>query len=197
MNRRQLVTRMPVVSRMLAYVLILGGLSLGYGQPPKGLKILSTTLDAPTPLNPELRPVTVKVQNVTDKAIVAHAFVVHEFDRDGKEINPGGAGVGRDFAGPNPSPTDTENVIPPGQIRSVEVYSANLKAVTVNVTVAGVVYDDRSSEGGAARMFFITRQRNAQELRAAAAQEQPGKRKTDLEKQAEWYEAHGPLEAQK
>ena len=156
---------------------------------PTGLKILDTTLGPPTPLNPELRPVIVTAQNTTNKTVVAYAFRTHEFDADGREINPGGAGVGMDHAAPDASPLSTKNFIPPGAIRTFSVYSAHLAAVRVEVALTALVYEDRSSEGES-WMFFDERQEHAREARVLAAQEPPGEKRAALEKRAEWYEAH-------
>jgi hypothetical protein len=161
---------------------------------PTGLRILSTTINPTTAtLNPPTRgAVVVQVQNTTDKTVVAYALVIHEFDKDGNELNPGGAGVGIDHAEPESNPINTRNFILPGQIGSIGGYSANLETATVEASITGVVYEDCSSEGEFARMFFITRQTRAREARDEATKEQ-GEKKSQLEKRAAWYEAHGPV----
>jgi hypothetical protein len=171
--------------------------------PVKGLKILSTTLDSTTQdlTDPsgkllKVRNVIVHVQNTTDdKTVVAYALVVHEFDKDGKEINPGGAGVGVDHAGPDNYPNETSQFIQPGQLGSIRNYSAGPETVSVEATITGVVYEDCTWEGAAARMTFLGRQNSARRAREEAAQAQ-GSRKAELERRAEWYEAHGPKDAQ-
>lgn len=163
------------------------------------MRILSTTIDPTTAtLNPPTRgAVVVKVQNTTDKTVVAYVFVIHEFDKDGREINPGGAGFGIDYADPDSSPNNTWNFIQPGQIGTIQGYHvSNPETVTVEVAPTGVVYEDRSSEGAAAQMIFATCQRRAQEAREAAAKEPPGEKRTELERRAVWYATHGPLEAE-
>lgn len=99
-----------------------------------------------------------------------------------------------DYAGTD-SMNHPERFILPGQVRSIPIYSAGLKTVRVSVTLTGLVYDDRSSEGDAARIVFNTRERNAREAREAATKEPPGEKRAALEKRAEWYEAHA-VEAQ-
>lgn len=157
---------------------------------PTGLKILSTTLGEPLPSHPNLRQVTVTVQNITDKTVVAHAFRVHEFDENDQEIRPGGAGVIRDFAGPGLM-NQAEMFIRPGQVVSIPIYSAGPKTARVNVNLVGLVYEDRTSEGGnIAGIIFNARANNARQAREAAAKEPPGEKRLALEKQADWFEGH-------
>jgi hypothetical protein len=170
--------------------------------PVTGLKILSTTIDPTTPDIPDqsgniikVRSVIVRVQNTTDKTVVAYAIVVHEFDKDGKEINPGGAGVGVDHAGPDNYPNETSQFIQPGQLGSIRNYSTGPETVSVEAAIAGVVYEDCTWEGAAARMTFLGRQDSARKARAEAAQAQ-GARKAELERRAKWFEDHGPKDAQ-
>lgn len=160
--------------------------------PPKaitGLKILNTTVEKS---NADVRTVVVRVQNITnDKTIVGYAFLARLFDKDAVQIGDP-AGTALDFADPDNS--NTRNFILPGQIATIQVIGTTGERETVfaEVSVTGVVYEDSSSEGAGAQMFFATRRRRGQELREAAAKEQLGDRKADLERQAAWYEAHGP-----
>jgi hypothetical protein len=154
---------------------------------PTGLKILSTTID------PETRAVIVHVQNTTNRTAVAFSLTFHQFDQDGKDTTPDGYGVAVDHAEPYSLPNETGQFIQPGQLDSIQLTSANPGTISVTATIVGVVYEDRSAEGLAAQLFFISRARNAREAREQAAQEQ-GEKKAQLEKRAEWYEAHGPLE---
>lgn len=159
---------------------------------PTGLKVLSAILDPnPNPLHPSSRIVTVLVQNTTDKTVVAHVLVLHEFSQNGTELNAGGAGMGIDWAEPDSRSDNTRHYILPGQIATIQL-NANLEAANVIVNIAGLVYEDGSSEGEASKMFFITRQRQAQEAREAATKEPLGEKRMELERRAEWYENHGP-----
>jgi hypothetical protein len=167
---------------------------------PTGLKILSTTLEPPTTINTDppmvIRPVPVKVQNVTDKTVVGYVLAYQEFDQEGKKMGDS-HGAGIDFADPDSNPNNTRNFILPGQLATLSPFSVgNPETDRVEAAVIGVVYEDNSSEGEAAQMLFITRQKHAQEATEKAAKEPPGERKTQLEKPAAWYEAHGPAEAQ-
>lgn len=156
---------------------------------PTGLRILSTTMESPTALNPELRQVAITVQNVTaDKTVVAYGFLTREFDRNGQEINPHQSWIGTDFA--EPDGKNSSFYIPPGQIRTIGVYSVRSpETVSVKVTVTGLVYEDRTAEGHNSEEIFTARRYNAREARELAAQEPPGPRKTELEKRAAWFEA--------
>lgn len=85
------------------------------------------------------------------------------FDPGGKEISD--SGVGFDWAGPEPNPFAAK-FIPPGRI-SVEVpYRASADALSVEVSVTGVVYADRTFEGLPGE-FFATRSQQAKTARQA------------------------------
>ena len=142
----------------------------GPAPPPTGLKILSTTID-PTTQDitdqsgniTKVRHVSVQVQNKTNKTVVAYALLFHEFDKDGKEIHPGGAGSGIDHTGPVNYPNETRQFIQPGQIGSIGNYDVGPGTVRAEATIIGVVYEDRTWEGEWAQIFFITRARRATE----------------------------------
>jgi len=159
-------------------------------RPVTGLKVLSTTID------PQGREVTVRVQNTTNRTAVAWAFSFHQFDATGTDTTPEGYGVDIDHAGPNALPHDTGMWIKPGQIGSIQLTAANPGTVSVTATVAGVVYEDLTAEGRAARLFVNSRAKSAQEAREAAAKEPSAEKKAELERKAAWFEAHSPVEAQ-
>lgn len=163
--------------------------SLVAESPPAGLKVLSIAID------PQTRGVTVEVQNVTDKTIVANAIVYWEKLSDGSNLNPEGAGIAMDYADPDNS--GVKEFIRPGQIATIRGYSTSPEVVSVEATVAAVVYEDRTSEGKLAPMLFATRQRQAKAFREAAAKETDGERRAELERRAEWYETNGPKRAEK
>lgn len=147
--------------------------------PPTGLKILSTTIDPTTQDITDqsgniikVRAVIVHVNNTTNKTVVAYALVFHEFDKDGKEIHPGGAGSAIDHAGPGNYPNETRQFIQPGEIGSIGLYSVGPETVRAEATIAGVVFEDQTWEGAAAQMFFATRATRVKETRQALAQMQ-------------------------
>ena len=171
--------------------------------PPTGLKILGPAiLEAADGKIPEGRPVAITVQNVTHKTIVAVAALFEELTADGSNVYPPedrAHGVGMDYDSPNPAdPNYQQNWIRPGQIRTLRMFSTGNRATaSVKVTITGIVFEDRSSEGDQARMFFLDRAKHGREAREAAARQVEGPKKTALEKQADWYDAHGPLEVEK
>jgi hypothetical protein len=149
-------------------------------RPVMGLRILSTTI------SPD-RDIIIKVQNVTNKTVVGNAVLYIEFDKDGNRINPLGAGLLMDYAGPPPNPGSSEFILP-GQIGQIGGYHANLETVTVEARITGVVYDDRTAEGEKASLFFVGRLRDAQSARNQATKEASEEKRMKLEKRAEWYE---------
>ena len=64
--------------------------------PPKGLQVLSATLDIPT------HQVTVQLHNASDKTIVAYVLETQGFDAQGNKI--GEFRREFDYAGPEPNP---------------------------------------------------------------------------------------------
>jgi hypothetical protein len=158
--------------------------------PVTGLKVLSATID------PKTRAVTVRVQNTTDKTIVGSAVVYHEFGADNRQITPAeGAGMLNDYNGPdNPSHT---GFILPGQIGTIRGYAAGPdNGSRVEATIVSVIFEDDSTEGttAPAQMMFTTRRNQGKQAREQAAKE-TGARKAELERKAEWFEAHSPKEA--
>lgn len=163
---------------------------------PTGLKILSApVLEPATELGG--RPVAVTVQNLTDKTIVAVAALFEEFRADGThtytEPENFARGVGMDWDGPNSAELDPSHHawIRPGQVTNLRLYATgNSETASVKVTITGIVYDDRTSEGSQAEMLFHGRREDGQRAREAARQEKSPSKRALLEKQAEWYETH-------
>jgi hypothetical protein len=155
--------------------------------PPKGLQVLSATLDIP------MGQVTVRLHNASDKTIVAYVLETQGFDAQGNKI-----GEFRrifDYIGPEPNPAKM-NFIPPGQTGAVHYTrpeapdprllkfhpeskasfdEAATKAAaldtmaSVQVSILEVVYEDRTYEGnsttyigdifdGRLRKLYIARQ---------------------------------------
>jgi hypothetical protein len=133
-------------------------------------------------LDPATHRVAVDLHNSTDKTVVAYSLLLEAADITGKQVESNG--IGWDFAGPEPN-RDSYRFIPPGQTQSITVAAAP-NAVTARVTVDGVVYADKTYDG-LGRMFFDDRSRRAAARRREAGQAQ-GKRKSDLEREAEWLE---------
>ena len=137
--------------------------------PPTGLKILSTTIDPTTQDITDqsgniikVRAVIVHVHNTTNKTVVAYALVIHEFNKDGNEIHPGGAGS--DHAGPGNYPNETRQFIQPGQIGSIGLYSVGPETMRAEATITGVVFEDQTWEGAAARCSLPRVQRAQKKL---------------------------------
>lgn len=166
---------------------------------PTGLRILSTTLEPPTSPNSG-RPVALMVENITDKTIVAIVATFEEFRADGTHTYPPGNethGVGMDHDGPSPLDPRHEDWIRPRQTTTIRLYATgNPETASVRATIAGLIYEDRTSEGNAAQMIFLDREKSGREAREAASRESSPTKKKELEKRAEWYESHGPLEVE-
>lgn len=168
-------------------------------RPPTGLKILSTTLEAPTSLSPGGRPVALTVQNVTDKTIVAVAGLFEEFRADGTHTYPendAAHGVGMDFDGPNPADPGHHNWIRPGQVTTIRLFAVgNPETASVKATITGLIYEDRTSEGSDAQMIFQQRREQGEKAREAAGRETSPRKKAELEGVAKWFETHDAVEA--
>lgn len=162
--------------------------------PPKpvtGLKAIGATLDRDT------HDETIQIQNVSDRTATAYTLRIAEFDAQGNELGDANfRQVGFDWATPDADPNNTNNYILPGRIVSFSPGKAGLDAASVAATITAVVYDDGTHEG-LTQAFFLTRATRAREAREAAAKETSAQKKAELNKRAEWYEAHGPKEATK
>ncbi len=157
-------------------------------RPVTELKAVGASLDTNT------HDVTVHLQNLSPKTVVAYSLEIKEFDAQDKEIGDSRFnGVGFDWAGPEPNPS-ADNFIPPGRTVSIVPGKTSPDALSVEATVTTVIYEDATWEG-LAQGFFQTRAAHGREAREAAADAQ-GPRKTELEKRAQWFETHGPKEAQ-
>jgi hypothetical protein len=124
-------------------------LTLSYGQQqPIGLQVLSASLDLQT------QKVSVQLQDLSDKAVVAYVLRVREFDADGKEVHD--YGIGYDWVAPEPN-LDATRYILPGRIASIAPFRA-LDALSIGVSVLGAVYADRTFEGITGTIFVGRRQ---------------------------------------
>ena len=170
--------------------------------PVTGLKVLSAAID-PKPDNiPDpsgkiikVRSLTVKVQNTTDKTIVGYAVVYHELDLNNHQVGSAeGAGMLADHNGPN-NPSHTGFILP-GQIGTITGYAVGPDTVSVEAVIVTVLFEDDSVEGAPnpAHMMFTSRRNAGKRYREQAAQE-TGAKKAELERKAEWFEAHTPKEA--
>ena len=154
--------------------------------PPKGLQVLSATLDIPT------HQVTVQLHNASDKTIVAYVLETVGLDAQGNKV--GEFQRIFDYIGPEPNPAKM-NFIPLGQTGAVHYarpeapdprilkFAPESKAsfdeaarkasaldamASVQVSVLEVVYEDRTCEGnscylgdifdGRRRQLFTARQ---------------------------------------
>ena len=152
----------------------------------KGLKPTGAQLDRST------HQVTVHLQNLTNKTVVAYILQIPEFDATGKEIGDAAFnGIGYDWAGPEPNPS-ASHFIPPARGVDIMPATAAPEALSVEARVIAVIYDDQTWEG-LAQAFFQTRADRARELRSQAAA-LGGDKKSELERQATWFESHGPKE---
>ena len=163
---------------------------------PTGLKVLSQPVLEPPDARGG-RPVAVTVQNVTNKTIVAVAALFEEFRTDGThtyaEPENFARGVGMDWDGPSSPEFDPAHHawIKPGQVTSLRLFATgNSETASVKVTITGIVYEDRTSEGPQAQMLFHGRREDGQRAREAALQEKSPSKRALLEKEAEWYETH-------
>lgn len=186
---------MQLLSRSLwgSLLLLMPPLTHALPSPPKpvsGLKVIGASLDLDT------QEEMIQVQNVSNKTAVAYLLRFVEFDASGNEIGDANFRQGGwDWAEPNADPNNTSNFILPGRIVSLPG-KASPDAVSIAATVTAVVYEDGTHEG-LSQGFFATRATRAREAREAAAKETSTQKKAELNKRAEWYEAHGPKEATK
>jgi len=177
----------PSIFHSLVWVIPLCLFAQASQAPITGLKVLSTTID------PKTYNVTVQVQNTTDRVVVGYAVFYLGFDKDGKQIGKG-TGMLADYNGPdNLSRT---GFILPGQIAAIRGYGVGPDTVSVEAKVVAVIYEDDSREGAQAplKALFTTRRTQARQAREQAAKES-GSRQLELERKAEWWEAHSPKEA--
>lgn len=158
--------------------------------PVTGLKVLSTTID-PNAYNvggQAVRDVIVKVQNATDKTVVAYLVIYLGFDQQGKPLGDGlGAGIANDYNGPEPG---SDHFILPGQIGTIRGYAVGPETASVEARIDGVVYQNDTAEGTKAHVFFESRARRASEIREASGREVSLDKKAESEQQAQWFEIH-------
>ena len=159
--------------------------------PVTGLKVTGAQLDRST------GQVTVHLQNLTNRTVVAYILQIPQFDAAGKEIGDANfSGIGYDWAGPEPNPS-ASHFIPAGRGVAIMPVTAAPEALSVEARVIAVIYDDQTWEG-LAQAFFQTRADRARELRSQAAalggDKKSEREQRDLERQATWFESHGPKE---
>jgi hypothetical protein len=129
--------------------------------PATSVHVLSATLD------PATHEVKVQLLNTTtDKTAVAYTLGIKGFDLMGKVVAD--SGIGWDFLSPDPTPASTSQYIVPGNTVFAAVPVPE-QVVSVQVSVIGVVYLDRTFEGPASAAVFDTRSRQAREARQALA----------------------------
>lgn len=118
--------------------------------PPTGLHVLSATL------NPITHQVDVQLHNSTpNKTVTAYVLHIKGFDADGREIQDDG--IGLDYIdADNPNNVNTRGYILAGRTAR-ELVAADPRALTVEVSVMGVVYLDRTYEGGRQQGRPLTR----------------------------------------
>ena len=129
--------------------------------PATSVHVLSATLDLAT------HQVTVQLLNTTtEKTAVAYTLRIKGVDSAGKEVYD--YGIGWDYLSPDPTPATTSRYILPGQTVLAEAATSE-EVVSVEVSVIGVVYLDRTFEGSASVGIFNVRSRQARAARQALA----------------------------
>jgi hypothetical protein len=143
--------------RMLLLLACVGMTCYAQTSPPTGLQVISAVLDIPT------GQVRVQLLNQSTKTVVGYVLEQKVFDGNGKLLADNGTGY--DFADyPGASPEHAAaGQIKPGQTANVVPYIAS-GALSAQVTVFGVVYDDRTFEGDG-QSVFSGRKRVATEAR--------------------------------
>jgi len=130
------------------------------------LKVLSATV------NLQSHNIAVRVENESSKVVTAYALAITQEDADGKPIkdasgNPSES-VGVDLLEYD-SQTAAWKEIQPGAVSSFPIGTGLLPdAASVEASVTGVVYSDRTFEGQA-QNFFAGRANDAREARQALA----------------------------
>lgn len=145
------------------FPLALAALFCGGAAAQSHLQVVSSNVDA---LSHER---SVELFNTSGKTAVAYMLRVKEFDGGGKAL--ASFEIGYDNLCFNPADRRNEDLIAPGKT-SIRVIGRSATAFSIEVTVAGVVYDDRSFEGNwddDVAPFFVGRANDAKEARAAIA----------------------------
>lgn len=111
----------------------------------------------------------VELFNTSDKTVVAYMLRITQFDGAGKSL--GSFEIGYDNLCFNPADPRNLDLIAPGKM-ALRVIGHDATAFSIEGTVAGVVYEDRSFEGdwdNDVAPFFVGRANDAKEARAAIA----------------------------
>jgi hypothetical protein len=145
----------PFVTGSLLLVLFLPA-SLSSQPAPKGLQVLSATLD------PEKHEIAVDLRNTsTSKTVVAYSLTIKSLDSAQHPV--GSREVEFDFVGPEPN-SGSRNFIPPGGT-GVATVSVAPDVQLARVSVFALVFEDLSFEGDSGWIFHNRR------LRAEAARQ--------------------------
>jgi hypothetical protein len=152
----------PRTLRLFFGLVALASVTLLRGDPPAtSIHVPKATLDLST------HQVTVQLLNTTtDKTAVAYDIETKGFDARGKEVL--GVAIGWEFLTSDPTSNSTSHYIPPGHTLIVTAPAAQ-DAVSVLVSVVGVVYLDRTWEGPYSVLIFDGRSRAAKVVRQALA----------------------------
>lgn len=136
-----------VTGSLLSALLLPASLS---SQPaPKGLQVLSATLD------PEAHEVTVQLQSSTSKTVVAYSLTIQSLDSAQALI--GSREVEFDYVGPEPN-SGAKNFIAPGGT-GVATLSVAPDVQFARVSVFALVFEDLTLEGDAGWIFTGRRRR--------------------------------------
>ena len=138
------------VTGSLPLVLLLPA-SLSSQPAPKGLQVLSATLD------PEAHEVTVQLQSSTSKTAVAYSLTIKSFDSTQQPV--GSKEVEFDYIGPEPN-SKARDFIPPGGTGMATV-SVTPDVQFVQVSVYALVFEDLTFEGDPGWIFTVRRREAA------------------------------------